>query len=77
MDSHKDNQRVRDICFVLYQRELEARQKEHEKFMKLSEDDKELHLAEKKYTEKIRKKEEKQIYNSKHYKNTLNNKETE
>jgi hypothetical protein len=71
MDSKDENKRIADICFMLYEREVEARKKEEQDFLKLSKDEKKIYLAEKKYIEKIRKKEEKQIYNSKHYKDNL------
>lgn len=71
MDSKDENKRITDICFMLYEREVEARKKEEQEFLKLSKDEKKIYLAEKKYIEKIRKKEEKQIYNSKHYKDNL------
>lgn len=71
MDKKDENKHIQDICFLLYQRELEAREKEHQEFLNLNEDEKIIYLAEKKYKDKIRKKEEKQIYNSKHYKTNL------
>ena len=71
MGSKDENKRITDICFLLYEREVEARKKEEQEFFKLSKEEKEIYLAEKKYIEKIRKKEEKQIYNSKHYKDNL------
>ncbi len=71
MGSKDENKRITDICFLLYEREVEARKKEEQEFLKISKDEKEIYLAEKKYIEKIRKKEEKQIYKSKHYKDNL------
>lgn len=68
MDFFKESKKISLVCDELFIRELEARQKEHEKFMELSELDKEVYLAEQKYKDKIRKEEEKRIYGSKHYK---------
>lgn len=68
MDFFKESKKISLVCDELFKRELEARRKEHEKFIKLSELDKEVYLAEQKYKDKIRKEEEKRIYGSKHYK---------
>lgn len=68
MDFIKESKKISLVCDELFKRELEARQKEHEKFMELSELDKKVYLAEQKYKDKIRKEEEKRIYGSKHYK---------
>lgn len=67
MDFFEESKKIEDICLMLHKREVDARRKEKEKFNKLTEEEKEVYLAEK----KIRKRFEKQRRNeSSNRKNT-------
>ena len=63
VSKHIDN-----ICATLYNREIEARYKESEKFDNLSLDDKLVYIKNKNKTEKIRSNEITRIKNSNHFK---------
>jgi hypothetical protein len=68
ISTYKSNQHIQDICFTLYKRELDARKREHNEFLKLTDKEKEIVCAEQKFRDKIKQKEEKLISKNSQYK---------
>jgi hypothetical protein len=65
----KESERIADICFMLHKREIEARKKEHDEFLRKNKVEKDILTTQQKQKEKITEKEEQLIFASKHYKN--------